>query len=122
MPTAKKPARPQAIVVRDETFHRTVADKVVAIDLGRDVELAFLQGSPTVKKLIDWDEDNEQVQLEGGLREVARVRVSGPVALNIAINLIDTLVSAGKVKTAAMMETINQIAARQIEEESKTEQ
>lgn len=121
MPPPKKPSRPHANVVRDSTFCRAVADKVVAIDLGKDVELAFLQGGPTVKRLIDFDEDTEQVQLEGGLSEVARIRVSGPVALSIAVNIIETLMSAGKVRTPALMETLSKIMGQRLTIESESE-
>ena len=83
--------------------------------------MAFLQGGPTVKRLIDFDEDTEQVQLEGGLSEVARIRVSGPVALSIAVNIIETLMSAGKVRTPALMETLSKIMGQRLTIESESE-
>jgi len=109
LPATKKSTRPQAIVVCDPTFRRAVADKVVALDLGKDVELAFLQAAPTIKRLIDVDDESEQVHVEGGLSEVARIRVAGPVALAIAVNIIETLVGAGKVKLPAFKQTLDRI-------------
>ena len=122
MPPSKKQSRPEVAVTRDVTFHRAVADKVLAFDLGRDIELSFLQGGPIIKKMIDWDEDSEQAQLGGSLTEVARIRVSGPVALSIAVNLIDTLVGADKIKIPAFRETLSQIfEAHSARESEKSE-
>jgi len=59
--------------------------------------------------MIDWDEETEQAQLGGSLTEVSRIRVSGPVALSIAVNVIDTLINAGRVKVPAFEATIMQI-------------
>lgn len=122
MPTPKKKApRPEVPVIRDATFHRAVADKAIVIDLGRDVELALLQGSPTVKKMIDLDEENEQAQLEGGFTEVVRLRLAAPVAFNIAVNILDTLVRAGKVKSAGLLDLVSRMVADETAEESETD-
>lgn len=112
--------RPRAIVTRDPTFQRAVADKVVAIDLGKDVELAFLQGGPVIKGLVDFDEETEHVELEGGLSEVSRIRVPGPIALALAVNIIETLTSAGKIKVPALKQALSHILeSRQQEEEPR---
>jgi hypothetical protein len=115
----KKQSRAQIAVARDPTFHRAVADKVLAIDLGRDVELAFLQAGPVVKRMIDWDENSERAQIEPSLTEVARIRVPGPVALGAAVTILEALFSAGKIRIPAFMETMSTMAA-QHSGESKT--
>jgi len=122
LPQAKKQSRPQVNVVRDSTFQRAVADKVIAIDLGRDFEFAFLQAAPIVKKMIDWDDDSEQAQMEPGLTEVARIRVAGPVALSLAVNVIETLFSAGKVRIPAFLEMISKMAEQHGSESGTTDE
>lgn len=112
MPQSKKQSRPQVAVVRDPTFHRAVADKVIVIDLGRDVEFAFLQAGPLVEKMIDWDETSEQAQLKPSMTEVARIRVPGPVSLAVAVNILETLFSAGRVKIPAFLEMVSKMAAQ----------
>lgn len=109
MSPSKKQSRPEAIATRDATFHRAVADKVLSFDLGRDVEIAFLQGGPVIQKIIDVDENSEQVQLTGSLTEVVRVRLSTPTALSLAVSLMTTLVESGRVKVPALREAILKI-------------
>jgi hypothetical protein len=109
LPPSKKRSRPEAIVTRDSSFQRAVADKVVAFDLGRDVEVSFLQGGPIIQKLVDLDEKNEQLQLTGSLTELVRVRLSPSVALNMAINVISTLTDAGKIKKGPLRDAILQM-------------
>jgi hypothetical protein len=92
--------------VKDPTFHRAVADKAVAIDLGRDLELAFLQGGPNIVGVVDIDDAHEQIKLEGLFSEVARIRVSVPTGLALVMNLLEQLVRADKVKADAMAEAI----------------
>jgi hypothetical protein len=48
------------------------------------------------------------------------VRLPGPIALSVAINLIDTLVGAGRIKTTGLTEMISKIVsthARENEEQ-----
>ena len=110
---SKKQSRPEAVVTRDHTFQRTVADKVLAFDLGRDIEIAFLQGGPLLKKIVDLDETTEQAQLTGSLTETVRVRLAAPVALNLSITVLTTLVEAGKVKVPALREALLQILSEE---------
>jgi hypothetical protein len=122
LPATKKQSRPQVTIVRDPTFHRAVADKVIVIDLGRDVEFAFLQSGPVIKKMIDWDEESERAELAGGLTEVARIRMGGPTALTVAVNIIETLFRSGKVKIPAFMGAISKMAAEHGFNEGQTDE
>ena len=109
MPPSKKQTRPEAVVTRDPAFQRAVADKILVFDLGRDVEVSFLQGGPLVQKLVDVDETTEQIQLTGSVTEMVRVRLSPSVALNMAINVISTLADAEKIKKAPLRDAILQM-------------
>jgi hypothetical protein len=88
-----------------------VADKVLSFDLGRDVELAFLQGGPIIKKVVDLDDNTEQAELTGSLTETVRVRLATHVALGMIFNLINTLVEGGRIKVPALREALLQVAS-----------
>jgi hypothetical protein len=97
---------PELKVVKDPTFHRAVADKILAIDLGRDFELAFLQGGPSVTAIVDVDETQERADLDGVLTEVARIRAAPPVIMAMVVNVLEPMVRSGKIKTDAFINAI----------------
>ena len=83
-------------VVRDSTFHRSVADKAAAFDLGRDFELSFLQAGPAILQRVvqldeDGDEESEKLELEPQLTEVSRVRLARPSAFTLAMFIINKM-------------------------------
>lgn len=105
---AKKPATPKNKdrgVVRDETFHRAVADKVIPIDLGRDIELSFLQVGP---RLIGFSENAEFESFHGErvYSEVARIRVDVPTMVGLALQFIELGISRNKLHGEKIAETI----------------
>ncbi len=74
-------------VVRDSTFSRAVADEVMPLMLGRDIELSFLQISPLFTTLLDKG-DHYLPNGEATMAEVARVRISYAKAVSLAMDII----------------------------------
>ena len=108
-------------VTRDITFSRHAADVGLVIDLGRDVELAFLQFGPCVSaRVAKNDEDGDAVEgyeFSPGTTEVARVRMAGASAIQLSLLIIDRLVESRKVDTEKLKETIyNMFSSHSIED------
>ncbi len=108
MAQRKVKQRQRVVVTKDASFQRSVADKVLAIDLGKDFELAFLQASPSVKAMVDLDETLERADLEGALYEVTRVRLGMPVLLGLIMNTLEAMILAKRVKPRAIISAIQQ--------------
>jgi hypothetical protein len=100
-------------VVRDATFHRAVADTGLVVDLGRDMEISFLQSGPSitarkVRKDSD-DNDEEGYELSPIITEVARVRINRPSALVMALMVIENLAESRSIKRTAFLDQIRSI-------------
>lgn len=94
------------VVEKDPTFARFVADKAVAIDLGREWEIAFLQVGPNITGITDVDVANEQINLSALVTEVSRVRMSGPASLSLVMNLLEQLARSDRIKVDRVVEEI----------------
>lgn len=112
---ARKPARKKSSkapdvsqVTRDSTFSRVVADRAVILDLGRDVELAFLQMGPSIVEILDHG-DSEEVNLDPKLTEVTRMRMPWYGAVDTAMHILRTGISKGSVNVEAVVEAIQRM-------------
>lgn len=107
-------------VTRDRTFSRHAADVGLVIDLGRDVEFAFLQFGPCVSaRIAQTDEDgdpSEAYQFAPGTTEVTRVRMAGASAIQLALLTIDKLLESGKLNGPKLQEAIDAMFANHVSE------
>jgi len=92
-------------VVRDRTFSRCVADRGIVLDLGRDMEIAFLQAGPNLVVLRDLGE-TEGLALDPVLTETSRVRFPWPSAMDLAMNIIREGISKGTVNVPLVIDSI----------------
>jgi len=101
-------------VIRDSTFHRSVADKAVAFDLGRDFELSFLQVGPAVLQRItrlddEGEEESEKFELEPQLTEVSRVRLARPSAFTLAMFIINKMAENDELDVEALIDHFRKV-------------
>lgn len=98
-------------IVRDNTFTRAVVDKVVILDLGRDVELACVQIGPVLTSLQDM-EIHEKVDMTPSLTEVARLRMSWPSAVSMAMHVIEQGITSDKLRGDAILKSITDLVVK----------
>lgn len=96
-------------VVRDNTFTRASADRLISFNLGRDVELAYIQYGPAIKECIDRDHSEEFV-MKNVMTEVCRIRMSFPSAFEAAMSFIKESLSDERVKADAVRQALAQWA------------
>ena len=110
----------ETTVDREPSFARYVADQVVVFNLGRDMELSFIQFGPKLdfKKRVETDgKISEAFKLSSTLTEVARIRVSPETASQFAMNIIHQIAKTGELDTNALRENIETIIKSASEEE-----
>jgi hypothetical protein len=125
MPTSDDPVQTQSEITettvdREPSFARYVADQVVVFNLGRDMELSFIQFGPKLdfKKRVETDgKISEAFKLSSTLTEVARIRVSPETASQFAMNIIHQIAKTGELDTNALRENIETIIKSASEEE-----
>ena len=88
-------------IVRDSTFVRFVADKVVITDVGRDVEVGFLQFGPIHSSMKD-EPEFEIYSSSPQLTEVARMRISYSSLVGFAMGFLRGGIIDGKLKPDAI--------------------
>jgi len=118
LPTSDESTR-RLKVVRDPTFHRSVADTGLVLDLGRDLEIAFIQFGAEVQHHIsvgDEDDEQEGFEMAPGMTEVSRVRISRPSALTMAMMIIEALVEDGRLKEEGFLKSVKAMFDRHREE------
>jgi hypothetical protein len=94
-------------VARDITFSRHSADIGLAIDLGRDIEISFLQFGPNVKARVvsgESESDAEGYEFGPGATEVARIRMAPPSILQMSFLFLDTLLESNKANKEKLRE------------------
>ena len=102
-------------VVRDVALFRGVTDKPVIIDLGRDLEIAFLQFGPRVISHFNTevgDKEIERVGLASEVTETARIRMAPSVLAELAIKSITVLIRRDEVDVDGLKSAIDAISAR----------
>jgi hypothetical protein len=104
-------------VVRDSTFARGIADRGLVLDLGRDMEIAFLQTGPNLSSITDHG-DTEGVALNPVFTETVRMRMPWPSAVDLAINIIREGILRGSVNTGGILDAIKSFEEEQRSEES----
>lgn len=83
-------------VERDVHFVRFSADSSLMINLGRDVEISFLQNSPSMSAQLESEDGQEGYELEPKILEMARVRLAPNNAVALAFYILDELSQTGK--------------------------
>jgi len=91
----------RAPIVRDPTFVRFVADEIIFSDLGRDMEVSFLQYGPLYQYRVGM-EDVNTFESDDAITEVARMRISFPSLVSLAMNLISYGVVNNRLKSEAV--------------------
>lgn len=103
-------------IVRDATFRRSVADRGLVLDLGRDLEVAFLQAGPNLVSVTDHD-DSEGVALDPVLTETSRVRMPWPSAVDLAMNILREGVGKGAINVPRVLDAIRSFSEVEAEDE-----
>jgi hypothetical protein len=88
-------------VVQDSTFTRAVADRVVPINLGQDLELACLQFGHTPISLLA-HETGQTVSLTANLTEVVRLRMIWAIAIDLSLQIIQMGLKGGQIDPALL--------------------
>ena len=97
-------------IVRDTTFSRFVADDAIITNVGRDLEVGFVQFGPMYGMRTDHGE-YEQVETKRVMTEVARMRISFPAMVNIMINFLQTGIEEGRLKGEAVSKSLEKWTA-----------
>jgi hypothetical protein len=92
-------------VVRDCTFHRFAADRIMVTDLGRDLEVSFMQIGPLFSQM-EAQDDGEEFSSESVFTEVARMRIGYPNYVNSLFNFLRVGIQEDKLNAQGI---INQI-------------
>lgn len=100
------PKRTQKIV-RDSTFARATIDRLVAINLGRDLELSGLQIGPLVEGIEDHGEQ-ELLQLTPVVTEVVRLRLHWSSAIDAVMTILQQGSQLGKINKAELIKFIDE--------------
>jgi len=101
-------------ITRSPNYVHMAADSALLIDLGRDVEIAFLRVSPRPvgqRRAARESEEAVQVRFASEANEVGRVRMSPFGAIQIAMTTISKLVAAGHVDVSLLRSSIEEIIA-----------
>lgn len=104
-------------IVRDSTFHRFVADRVIVTDLGSEIEVSFLQIGPEHIH-VEINGDVEEFTSKPIFTEVARMRSDHSTFLNALMSYLKTGVDAGKFKGHEIAKNIQSWADEAGAEES----
>jgi hypothetical protein len=76
-------------IARDSAFARVYVDNIIAVFLGRDVEMAMLAATPSVLQIVPEDEPGKsEVTLTPNTVEVCRARMAPGTALNACFNTL----------------------------------
>ncbi|HEX8483323.1 MAG TPA: hypothetical protein VF650_15605 [Allosphingosinicella sp.] len=94
-------------IVRDSTFVRFVADRLVVADLGRDLEIACLQTGPIHSRIIDRG-DMEEFDSQSVATEVARMRISYGVMVQTVMSFLHGAIQEDRIKGPAIVTQLDQ--------------
>lgn len=97
-------------VVRDVTFTRFVADEAVMANVGRELEVGFLQYGPIFTKQIDLGDQEETVS-RNVVTEVARMRMDYPTFLRTVMEFLQSGITQGRIKADAVQDSVAEWAA-----------
>ena len=101
-------------------FVHLVADAVIVLDLGRDVELALTRiTSRPVERHEVKDEESERyrIKFEAGVAEVARVRMAPEVAIQLAMQVLLKMIDDDRIDVAALQKMIGEISEKSVKAE-----
>ena len=96
-------------VIQDGTFTRSVADRGIVLDLGRDMEFSFLQAGPQLQSITDIG-DAESIATEPVYAETSRLRMSWPAAMDLAMHVIREGIEKGNVNVPHVIEAIGEFS------------
>jgi len=92
-------------VARDVTFTRFVADKIIFAEIGRDLEVSFLQYGPLHTRITDQG-DHEGVVAKNVVTEVARMRTDYPTMVTAMMTFLREGLTGGRLKRDAVIDAI----------------
>jgi hypothetical protein len=95
-------------IVRDNLFARFSADNAICINLGADLEVAFLAISPEIAAQVQ-AENGAAIQIKSSFVETARLRCNRAGAVTIAMSILHTLVSQDIVDKGGLKSQIEEM-------------
>jgi hypothetical protein len=108
-PSEEAPREEEALqVIKDQTFSRSAADKVIVVVLGRDLELSLLQFSPSITSIQDAG-DSEELKMGGVWNEVHRARMDWGTAVTSAMHIIERGIYLDRVKPEAVLAAVQSL-------------
>ena len=111
-PAQKKGTEDKFPIVRDGTFTRVVADNILVMNLGRDYELAFLQGGPELNSVAFFERNGKsglRIEPTPVMTEVVRVRMSPDSAAHMAMHILENLILANQVVNDMVLDNIKEM-------------
>lgn len=102
------------VIVRDANFVRMVADQVVVMDFGRDIEFALLSINNPVIGISQVQGESgevigEKIESRREWLEAGRVRMPPVVALNAAMNVISRMIADDQLDVDALRKSIEEM-------------
>lgn len=92
-------------ILRDVTFSRGIADRVVVIDLGRDLELACLQVGPVLTSFTD-GADADRFDGDPVYTETMRLRLPWYCAVSTAMEILEQGIKTDKIHGDKIAESL----------------
>ena len=112
------------VIDREPSFMRFVADEVLVVDLGRDIEFSFLQMGRRIDSRVRVTEEgneSEGFRVAASLTEVSRGRMSPQAASLFAMHIIKVIADRGDIDADALRENIEIIIADSAINESESD-
>lgn len=89
-------------IERDQNFVRITADDIIIVNRPRDIQISLLaEGPEPISQTKEFRKDGgsiQEVDLQSGFTELARVGLPHGIAFNLAMNILEAALKSGRVK------------------------
>lgn len=101
----------------DPNFVRVFADQALVMNLGRDIDFAFLTIGAKLERVqrSRGGEDPDRMRMRPQLNEVVRVRMAPVGAAGMSVDVLTGLISAGLVDKKGLIATLDAIEEPDLE-------
>lgn len=103
-------------IIRDPSFVRLAPDMTLIIDRGRDIEIAMLVQGPdpafqAAGKTLTESYEMSETRMRASYSEIGRVRLTAGQTLNLAMNVIEANLKAGRVNVVGFRTALEALLA-----------